>query len=159
MKIWLILLIAFSQRVADSESLHLRWGPSPTTGVIGYKVFMKPGDGSYPEFYSIGITNTNEFRTVDLPSGSYKFRVCAYDKNGTESEPCEEIELVIPVRPPVFLQIVTNENSTVIWPKAMWANTPPTKGEIIYRGTNYWGTNRTNRKPARTFVPPIPPIK
>jgi fibronectin type 3 domain-containing protein len=73
----------------------LTWDPSPSAGVVGYKVCYGPYDGYYP--CEVSVTDTNRATIYGLIDGvTYYFVVRAYDGSGQESDPSSQASYAVP---------------------------------------------------------------
>jgi hypothetical protein len=83
-------VLALSVTLPSSYSVILAWGPSPSAGVTGYRVYYGPASGNYTNSVAVGNVTTNN--VSGLASGAtYYFAVTAYDTNGLQSPFSNEI--------------------------------------------------------------------
>jgi uncharacterized repeat protein (TIGR01451 family) len=81
--------------VRADQSVSLAWDPSPDTNVVGYAVYYGSASGAYDSRLDVG---TNTLATVAglLKGLTYFFVVTAYDADGLESEPSNEVSFDVP---------------------------------------------------------------
>ena len=97
--LWTMLMLACST-VAGAERLTLAWDPSPSAGVVGYRLYYGTNTRSY-QF----VTNAGPAlrQTVMLPyRGRWFFAATAYDTNGLESDFSSEVSWEYRPLPPVM---------------------------------------------------------
>src|SRR4051812_34848239 len=75
------------------QSVSLGWKPSPDD-VAGYYVCYGTATGVYDSRFDVG-TNTTAVVT-NLANGTYFFAVIAYDEQGREAEPSNEVSASVP---------------------------------------------------------------
>jgi Fibronectin type III domain len=74
----------------------LTWNPSPTAGVVGYKLYYGGRSGVYTN--EISITNATVSTISGLiPGATYYFAVMAYDRDGLESPFSNEAAYAVPI--------------------------------------------------------------
>lgn len=103
--------------VSHASSIRLAWDPSPTLGVQ-YRLYAHTNT-----FAGLNLSNatvrldagTNRTATVsNIVAGSvWFFVVTAYDTNGLESVPSDELSAVIPQAPGRLSTVVLQWNATV----------------------------------------------
>ena len=102
----LLLIVGLVSGYASygSDSVTLSWSPSPSRGVIGYRVYYGQTSGSYTD--SIDIGNETTGTICCLSAGvTYFFAVKAYLTSGEESVFSEETSYLVkgaPDLPPEF---------------------------------------------------------
>lgn len=80
-------------------AVGLAWDPSPDVSVTGYAIYYGYSSGNYVVRTDVGnVTNTS----IVLPTNgvTYYFVATAYDANGIESLPSNEVNYNPPVVPP-----------------------------------------------------------
>lgn len=98
-KLVVIILLCFLAVSAKAVPLDLTWDAvtqntdgSPVAGPVQYKIYKKPQLGEWAAVW----TTKNVVWTWLVPSlGRYTFRVTAVDANGTESEPSNELKVIV----------------------------------------------------------------
>ena len=91
----LVFFLGISSGLTLAKSFSLDWSPSPSPEVAGYTVYY----GTTSEAYGMHLdAGTNISATVSgLPGGRiYFFAVSAYDPDGMESDPSNEISFSVP---------------------------------------------------------------
>ena len=74
-----------------TTSVSLTWDPSPSPEVTGYNLFV--GDATRHYTNSINVGNAVNYTVPGLrPGVSYFFTVTAYNSDGLESVPCNEVQ-------------------------------------------------------------------
>jgi hypothetical protein len=77
------------------QTLSLAWNPSSATGVAGYNVYCSTNGVNYETPVNVG-TNT-AYVASNLPEGqTVYFYVTAYNSQGVESPPSNELVYVVP---------------------------------------------------------------
>src|SRR5262249_29270379 len=82
--------------------IRVRWEPSPSDDIAGYRVYTRPLDAPYGDPRDVGLPPLQGDGTVNslLPdterSGDYAFAVTAYTADGTESDLSNELVLYAP---------------------------------------------------------------
>jgi len=82
--------------------IRVRWRPSPSDDIAGYRVYTRPLDAPYGEPRDVGLPPTQGDGTVRtlLPdterSGDHAFAVTAYTADGAESDLSNELVLYAP---------------------------------------------------------------
>lgn len=103
--------------VCHASALHLAWDPSPSSGVR-YRLYAHTNT-----FAGLNLTNatvrldagTNRTATVSniLAGTRWFFVATAYDTNGLESIPSQELSAVVPEPPARLSTVVLQFNATV----------------------------------------------
>ncbi len=99
-----ILGLALSTRAQSGQSLAFIWNPSSTPGVAGYALYYGTASRAYNSRVDAG-TNTTVVINGLTGGLTYYFVVSAYDANGSESLPSNELSCSIPQvvnRPPTL---------------------------------------------------------
>jgi len=78
---------------AFAGDVSLAWDPSPSEGVVGYKVHYGSSPGSYDSFRT--VTDQTSYPVTDLSDGTYYFAVTALDSAGNESGYSNEVSAVV----------------------------------------------------------------
>jgi Fibronectin type III domain len=94
MKLLLAFLLCAVPAFAQTQAT-LTWGPSPSEGIAGYKVYI----GTAPRTYGVPITLglTLDYNVSGLTPGVvYYFAVTAFDMDGNESDYSNEVSKLIP---------------------------------------------------------------
>ena len=131
----------------------LAWDPSPDSSVVGYRLHSGMKSGFYTEHVDVG---TPAFSAVTGLSkgGAYYFAVTAYNAEGIESDPSNEISFVVPgalrlgksVSPldPVRIEFPVESGRSYIlqasgnlqtW-RNLWQTVGETNGWIAFTDTN-----------------------
>lgn len=76
---------AASEVIVPGTGVTITLGPSPSPGVVGYKVYYGPLSGVYTNFVDLGNSLTG-FVTELTPNWFYYFAATSYDENGVESK-------------------------------------------------------------------------
>src|SRR5260221_5463889 len=89
------LFVAFHLTASAGQSVTLAWDSSPDTNVTGYVLYSGNASGTYSSRVDVG---TNISTTVaSLAEGStYYFAVTAYNADGIESGPSNEVGFIVP---------------------------------------------------------------
>lgn len=61
---------------ADAASIRLAWDPSPTPGVVGYRVYVGIQTGVYTQVFDVGNVTSFEYEAVEVRR--YYFAVASY---------------------------------------------------------------------------------
>ncbi|HYV57947.1 MAG TPA: fibronectin type III domain-containing protein [Candidatus Nitrosopolaris sp.] len=87
---------------AGRSVIRVRWEPSPSDDIAGYRVYTRPLDAPYGNPRDVGLPPVQSDGTVSslLPdierTGDYAFAVTAYTADGTESDLSNELVLYAP---------------------------------------------------------------
>ena len=78
---------------AFAGDAFLTWGPSPSAGITGYRIYA----GNSSRIYSAPITtgNQTEYTMTGLTNGTWYFAVTAVDIEGNESDYSNEVSTII----------------------------------------------------------------
>jgi len=98
---WLLTIAmvacAFAVR---AQTVRLAWGPSPSAGVVNYRIYYGTNSGDYTLTTNAGLALT---QAVTLPHGGrWFFAATAMNEVGEESDFCHEAELLTRPGPPVL---------------------------------------------------------
>lgn len=74
--------------------VSLAWDPSPSQGIVGYKVYFGNASGIYDGFKT--TPNQTTYTVTDLAAGTYYFAVSALDAAGNESGYSNEVSAAVP---------------------------------------------------------------
>lgn len=115
-------LIGMMGVMGYAASVRLAWEPSPTPGVIAYRVYYGPEPGFYHAHQV--FTNSGTNTVTGLAHGAtYYFAATAVHSNGLESEFTAEVWTNTPPAPPVNMRIVvTNSLQGAASPAGPWTN-------------------------------------
>jgi len=93
--LWIVLvLLCFGTITSEAAGTALAWDPSPSPGVVGYKVHYGSISGTYTQIIDVGnVTNTVVTNLV-VGTTNY-FAVTSYDSTGLESQPSNEISAIV----------------------------------------------------------------
>src|SRR5262249_13541112 len=101
--LWRLASIAgffFSAMLAyGTGALQLAWDPNSEPNIAGYKVYYGTSSGTYTQDIDVG----NKTTTIvgGLTNGTtYYLVVTAYDTNGLESDPSNEVSYTVPTPTP-----------------------------------------------------------
>ena len=80
-----------------SSQATLQWGASSDANLVGYRIFRRNADRSWPTA-PLGTSTTTSYTDGSVSSGvSYTYRVTAYDSTSIESLPSNEASLPLPI--------------------------------------------------------------
>jgi hypothetical protein len=84
------LLMAAVTTAAAATGVNLAWDPNPESDIAGYRVHYGTAPGTYTKLVDVGnLTNAS---INDLtPGGTYFFTVSAYNSEGLEGPPSDEV--------------------------------------------------------------------
>jgi hypothetical protein len=88
------LLWLFATLSAFGSDVALKWDASETSTVTGYKVYCGTAPGVYGT--PTAIPNQTAWIVKDLNKGTYYFVVTAFDADGNESDPSNEVSITVP---------------------------------------------------------------
>src|SRR5271154_4249803 len=116
----IVLLFAVSEICAfATASVTLAWNPSPTAGIVGYKLYYGASSGVYTNQISVPHATIATISGL-IPGATYYFAVMAYDGSGLESPFSNEAVYTVPlaaVSPSPTLNPISNfyltENAAV----------------------------------------------
>jgi hypothetical protein len=97
---WVIALFLISSHahVCAAQSVRLAWNASPSSGVIGYRVYYRTSSGG--QTYSENVGNVLSATISDLSDATtYVFWVTAYNSAGLESSGSNEVSYTTPSSP------------------------------------------------------------
>ena len=87
--------LAFCPLTLAAQSVTLLWNPSPSPGVTGYKIYYGNDGINFDNQLDAG-TNTSWTVTGLTPGSTNYFEAVAYDANGDESPPSNQLEYTVP---------------------------------------------------------------
>ena len=129
---WVLL----SQLLHASQTLTLAWDPSPSPDVAGYVVYYGTVSGVYDHRLDI---HTNTIASItDLKEGEvYYFVVAAYDQQGVESAPSNEVSYLVPGLVELTLNSTNSYDELLLRTSVVWGRTYK-----VQASTNlvYWTT-------------------
>lgn len=89
------VLFVLASNTAPAGSATLAWQPSPSRGVVAYRIYFGTSSGQYQ--WSIWAPNTTRAQITTLADGmTYYFAVKAVDAVGTESSASNEVRYSVP---------------------------------------------------------------
>src|SRR5437867_9553535 len=94
-------LLSLAATIADAGVLatRLRWWPSASHEVVGYRVYLRPAGGAYGAGADVGLPPPRPDGTLSTVVGglrdgtTYFFEMTAYQADGSESTPSSEMSL------------------------------------------------------------------
>ena len=96
--VFAVFYLFYASRIFSAivvPNLSLSWDPSPDTSVTGYRLHSGTTSGQYTEHIDVG--NRTHSSVAGLKKGAtYYFAVTAYNSDGIESDPSNEITFVVP---------------------------------------------------------------
>ena len=101
MKLWpaLIFLLLFPA-MSRADSVRLSWDVSPSTNVVGYRIYCGTNSQCYSIVITVGLVQT---QLVALPQrGRWFFAATAMDADGVESDFSNEVQYELKPAPPVM---------------------------------------------------------
>ncbi len=96
----LAVLLVAGPSAWGAAGVVLAWDPSPSPQVVGYKLHWGGASGAYTGVLDVGNTNTVTVTNLTIDVLTF-FAVTAYDSNGVESLPSNEISYTLPAPPTV----------------------------------------------------------
>jgi hypothetical protein len=111
---YLLMVVATQAVTRPTASVTLAWDPSPDSQVVGYYVYAGTTSGSTTNRFDAG--NALNFRVAGLAYGKTNyFVVKAYDVNGNESDPSNEISYVAAFRilPPPKYELASAPSGSI----------------------------------------------
>jgi hypothetical protein len=81
-------------------SVTLAWDASPSTGVTGYRLHYGVASGLYTQALDVGVPANLQATVSGLTPDTYYFAVTAYNAEGGESWPSDEVSTAVPVPTP-----------------------------------------------------------
>ena len=94
-----LLLLAATIADAGVLTARLRWWPSASPEVVGYRVYLRPAGGAYGAGADVGLPAPSPDGTLSTVVGglrdgtTYFFEMTAYQADGSESTPSSEMSL------------------------------------------------------------------
>ena len=96
----LTALILFCAAMLPAQTVMLSWNPSPSAGVVNYRIYYGTNSGGYSSVTNAGLALT---QTVVLPHGGrWYFAATAGDAFGNESDFSNEAMYQARPAPPVL---------------------------------------------------------
>jgi hypothetical protein len=93
-----LVLFPLASNIARAGSATLAWQPSPSSGVVAYRIYYGTNSGRYQ--WSLGVPNTTTAQVTGLAAGTtYYLTVKAVDNAGTESTASNEVYYSVPSSP------------------------------------------------------------
>jgi hypothetical protein len=102
-----------STTVLGAASVTLAWDANSETNLAGYKLHYGSASGQFPTVVDVG--NVLTATVSNLVEGTYFFVATAYDTEGLESDPSNEVSYSVPGSPPTISNIADqtiNEDSS-----------------------------------------------
>src|SRR5262245_3620433 len=107
------VLIAICLSASAGQSVTLGWKPSPDTNAVGYAIYFGTASGSYTSRLDAGAKTT--YTVTNLVEGiDYFFVTKAYDANGMESPPSNEVSFIVPDMTSPSVQVTAPAPSSTI---------------------------------------------
>ena len=111
-----LFLIPTSVQSATTNSATLQWAANSEPDLAGYKVYQGTTAGSYG--LPIDVKNVTTYTVSNLQTGlTYSFAITAYDLNGNESYPSDEVSKYIadssPTLTPTALPLTSPTGTTL----------------------------------------------
>lgn len=91
----MLLTTLFCCESNAAQTVSLAWDASPDTNVVGYAVYYGTASGAYDSRLDVG-TNTSATVTGLARGLTYFFVATAYDADGLESDPSNEVSFDVP---------------------------------------------------------------
>ena len=90
-----LVLFAIASNIARAGSATLKWQPSPSSDVVGYRIYY--GNRSFES--SVVVANETTTAQIDglIAGATYYFIATALDSAGAESPPSNEVLFTVPV--------------------------------------------------------------
>jgi Tol biopolymer transport system component len=90
---------------SSGSDIILTWSPNSETDLAGYNIYKNSVQGWIK--INPSLIHTNAYNDTNLPSGTYNYRVTAWDAAGNESQPSNEAtatvqDLIPPSKPEIF---------------------------------------------------------
>src|SRR5262245_61849127 len=132
-----VVTLAFAAiQSAQASSVNLTWDPSPTPGVIGYKIHFGNASGNYSQVVS--VTNATTTTISGLPAGTTFFAATALDASGLESDVSNEVSQDVPrVNATNFVEA---ETGVLTAPMAAAADAGASGGQYVTSTTDESGS-------------------
>jgi hypothetical protein len=138
----LVLLLSGSAIAAD---VVLAWDASPSSGVVGYKVYKGLAAGVYETPTPIG--NVLSYRVTGLTAGTWYFTVTAVDASGAESDYATSRDdptkryvsktisaAGVPILSIAAIEAISVPSITTAYATIVWQTTVECSG-VVYYGT------------------------
>lgn len=108
--------IGFACSLISARGGTLTWDPSPDADVAGYYLYSGTNSGTYTQRIDLGSTTSTNLAGLALGSSTYYFVITAYDSNGFESDPSNELVYIEPA--PVTSDLDTANKLHLLFPVA-----------------------------------------
>ena len=104
---WAVALLA--------DTVELTWNQNPESNIAGYRVYWGTESGTYTESLEVVQVGAKVENLDFIKSGGYYFVVTAFNTEGLESLPSDELALVLPSKPsqPIKVNITIEGNITL----------------------------------------------
>ena len=110
-----------------ANSVRLVWDANTETNLAGYRVHYGGQSGVHTNTTDVGLT-TNATVFGILPGVMFYYVVTAYDSNGLESDPSNEVGHMLPALSTPTISAMVSQTTVV--------NTPKSVGFLVSAGTN-----------------------
>lgn len=97
-------------------SVTLAWDANTETNLAGYNVYYGTAAGLYTVKTNVGNVTTNRVNGLLKSAGRYYFVVTAYNTDGLESDPSNEVSIAAPRPPTIRVQSVLQASARVDGP-------------------------------------------
>ena len=145
MKFILTLLILWCAASLPAQTVTLSWNPSPSPGVVNYRIYFGTNSGVYASVTNAGLALT---QTVVLPHGGrWYFAATACDAFGNESDFSNEALWYARPSPPVLhgetwvrlVPILQRSTNLLDWSPFVGEPTwlPATKAQDFFRAERW----------------------
>ncbi|MEX2490764.1 MAG: fibronectin type III domain-containing protein, partial [Nitrospirales bacterium] len=122
-----VLLIPAGAQSATNKSATLQWAPNQESDLAGYRVYYGKASGIYGSPLDVGKSTTYQF--VDLESdATHYFAITAYNSNGIESSPSQEVSLRIPGPDSVLSVLISGGGKVTSQPASLSCTNVTCKG-------------------------------
>lgn len=114
-----IIFLLFFVTLSWSATIMLGWDPNTETDLAGYRLYWSEvpngqvAGTSSPNYIDAIAAGMETFSQLDVPPGTYYYKLTAFDLAGNESGFSNEVEAIVPIDAPdgFIVNVAWNEHS------------------------------------------------
>jgi hypothetical protein len=148
----LLFCVACAFSAWGNQNVSLAWDPSLDTNVLGYFLYYSDSAGNF--FDPLDVKNHTTITVPGLKEGmTYTFVVTAYDREGVESEPSNQVSYIVPGSLQISPGVNTGDPMCVAFPVLRGRGYALQASADLRTWTRVWSTVGTANEWVKFFVP------